>query len=133
MEMIIDFPGGAKVDAAFMGFRVQTDQPTLGGGDNTAPTPFQVFLASLGTCAGIFVLGFCRQRGLPTEGIRLIQRIDFNRVSHLLDAVEIEIQVPPSFPQKYHEALVRSADQCLVKRVIENPPKFTVFTKVTEA
>ena len=71
MEMIIDFPGGARVDAHFGQYTVNTDQPPQGGGDGSAPTPFALFLSSMGTCAGIYVLGFCRQRGLSTDGIRL--------------------------------------------------------------
>ena len=64
MEMVIDFPGGARVDAHFGPFTVMTDQPSKAGGEDSAPTPFALFLASLGTCAGIYVLGFCRQRNL---------------------------------------------------------------------
>jgi len=131
MEMIIDFPGGAKVDAHFGEFSVKTDQPAIGSGEGSAPTPFQVFLSSIGTCAGIYVLGFCRQRGLPTEGIRIIERINNNRMTSMVDKIDLEIQVPPDFPQKYYEALVRSADQCAVKKHLENPPQFNVFTQVT--
>ena len=128
MELLIDFPGGAKVDAHFSGFTVKTDQPPAGGGDGSAPAPFEIFLASIGTCAGIYVLGFCRQRGLPTEGIRIIQRISRSPQTHLVDFIELEIQVPPSFPEKYYEALVRSADQCAVKKHLENPPSL-MFTQ----
>ena len=131
MEMIIDFPGGAKVDAHFGEFSVKTDQPAIGSGEGSAPTPFQVFLSSIGTCAGIYVLGFCRQCGLPTEGIRIIERINNNRMTGMVDKIDLEIQVPPDFPQKYYEALVRSADQCAVKKHLENPPQFNVFTQVT--
>jgi len=130
MELLIDFPGGARVDAHFSGFSVKTDQPPAGGGDGSAPAPFEIFLASIGTCAGIYVLGFCRQRGLPTEGIRIIQRVSRSTQTHLVDFIELEIQVPPSFPEKYYEALVRSADQCAVKKHLENPPKFNVHTTV---
>jgi putative redox protein len=130
MEMIIDFPGGAKVDAHFSDFTVHTDQPAMGGGEGSAPSPFLVFLSSIGTCAGIYVLGFCRQRGLPTEGIRIIENAHSNRMTGMVDSIDLEIQVPPSFPEKYYEALVRSADQCAVKKHLENPPKFNVFTKV---
>jgi putative redox protein len=130
MELLIDFPGGARVDAHFSGFTVKTDQPPAGGGDGSAPAPFEIFLASIGTCAGIYVLGFCRQRGLPTEGIRIIQRISRSLQTHLVDFIELEIQVPPSFPEKYYEALVRSADQCAVKKHLENPPRFNVHTTV---
>lgn len=129
MEMIIDFPGGAKVDAHFGPYTVHTDQPPMGGGEGSAPTPFAVFLASLGTCAGIYVLGFCRQRGLPAEGIRIVQRVHSNAFSGLVDKVELEIQVPPSFPEKYRPSLIRSAELCAVKKHLENPPAFEIQTK----
>ena len=99
MEMIIDFPGGARVDAHFGPYTVATDQPPMGGGEGSAPTPFAVFLSSLGTCAGIYVLGFCRQRGLSTDGIRIIQRMYSNPMTGLVGKFELEIQVPPSFPE----------------------------------
>lgn len=133
MDMIIDFPGGAKVDAHFGDFTVHTDQPPMGGGDGSAPTPFGVFLASIGTCAGIYVLGFCKQRSLPTEGIRIVQRMYNDPFSGMVGKVELEIQVPPSFPEKYRPSLVRSAELCAVKKHFERPPQFNIFTKAVEA
>lgn len=130
MQMVIDFPGGARVDAHFGGFTVQTDQPPQGGGEGSAPTPFALFLASLGTCAGIYVLGFCRQRGLPSEGIRLVQTMGFSPETGKLASITLDIQVPPTFPVKYYEALVRAADQCAVKKQLANPPAIEVRTTV---
>jgi len=132
MEMIVDFPGGARVDAHFGEFTVKTDQPPMGGGEGSAPTPFATFLASMGTCAGIYILGFCRNRGLPTDGIRIIQRMQSNPMTGLVGKVEFEIQVPPSFPAKYYDALIRSADQCAVKKHLEYPPEFEIRTVVVE-
>ncbi len=132
MEMVIDFPGGAKVDAHFNGFTVHTDQPAMGGGDNSAPAPFSVFLASIGTCAGIYVLGFCQQRGLPTEGIQIVQRVHSNPFTRMVDKVDLEIQVPPSFPERYKDALIKTANLCAVKKHLENPPSFNTYTKVME-
>jgi ribosomal protein S12 methylthiotransferase accessory factor len=126
MEMEITFPGGARVDASFGPYVVQTDQPSAGGGEGLAPTPFAVFLSSLGTCAGIYVLGFLRQRGLPTDGVRLIQRTQRNPATGMTERVEIEILLPADFPAKYREAVVRAADQCAVKKLIENPPAIVV-------
>ena len=133
MEMVIDFPGGAKVDAHFGPYTVNTDQPPAGGGESSAPTPFAVFLASIGTCAGIYVLGFCRQRGLPTDGIRIIQRMHSDPFSGMVSKVDLEIQVPPSFPEKYRPSLVRSAELCAVKKHFERPPQFDIFTQAVEA
>jgi len=132
MEMIIDFPGGARVDAHFGPYTVATDQPPAGGGEGSAPTPFAVFLASLGTCAGIYVLGFCRQRGLPTDGIRIVQRMYSNPMTGLVGKFELEIQVPPTFPEKYRPSLVRSAELCAVKKHFEQPPAFEITTREVE-
>jgi ribosomal protein S12 methylthiotransferase accessory factor len=130
MEMVISFSGNAKVDAQFGSFTVHTDQPVMGGGDASAPTPFELFLASIGTCAGIYVLGFCRQRGLPTEGIQLVEKIQRSPVSGMVEKIGIEIQVPPEFPEKYYDALVNTASLCAVKKHIEKPPVFEVKTVV---
>ncbi len=132
MEMIIDFPGGARVDAHFDEFTVATDQPPIGGGEGSAPSPFAVFLASIGTCAGIYVLGFCKQRGLPVEGIRIVERVHRSPMTGMVENIDLEIQVPPTFPEKYYPSLVRSADLCAVKKHLENPPKFNVYTQVAE-
>ncbi len=129
MEMIIDFPGGARVDAHFADFTVKTDQPPMGGGEGSAPTPFAVFLSSLGTCAGIYILGFCRQRGISTDGIRIVQRMYSNPMTGLVGKFELEIQVPPEFPEKYRPSLIRSADLCAVKKHFEHPPEFEITTK----
>jgi len=129
MEITIDFPGGSRVDAHFGAFTVQTDQPPMA----IAPTPFATFLASLGTCAGIYVLGFCQQRGLPTEGIRIIQRMHTDPMTGRVGKIDLEIQAPPTFPEKYLPSLVRAAELCAVKKLIENPPTFEVYTRVVEA
>lgn len=129
MEITVDFPGGARVDAHFDQFTVKTDQPTLGGGEGSAPSPFALFLSSLGTCAGIYILGFCHQRGLPTDGIRIIQRMHNNTMTGMIGKIELEIQVPPSFPEKYRPSLIKSAELCAVKKHMENPPKFDITTK----
>ncbi len=126
MEMTIDFPGGARVDAHFGDFVVPTDQPPMGGGDGSAPTPLATFLSTIGTCAGIYVLGFCRQRGIPTEGIRLVQRMQVDPATHLVRDVRVTIELPEGFPARYADAVVRSAEQCAVKKHFEQPPVIRV-------
>jgi ribosomal protein S12 methylthiotransferase accessory factor len=128
MEMLIDFPGGSRVDAHFGGFTVATDQPPAA----SAPTPFAVFLSSIGTCAGIYVLGFCQQRGLPTDGIRILQHVHANPATGMVDKIGLEIQVPADFPEKYRDSLIRSAELCAVKKHLEKPPQFEISTVVAD-
>ncbi len=132
MEMEISFPGGARVDATLGNFVIQTDQPPHGGGEGSAPTPFALFLASIGTCAGIYILGFCRQRGIPTEDIRLRQNTEFDPETRMVRRVTLDIMLPPDFPAKYAPALVKSAQLCAVKKHLENPPAFTIETHIAQ-
>ncbi len=130
MDMVIDFPGGLRVDANFGPYTVPTDQP-MPYGSGSAPTPFATFLASIGTCAGIYVLSFCRQRGISTEGVRIVQTLESDPRSGLVGKVNLDIQVPPEFPEKYKTAVIRAADQCAVKKHFEHPPQIDVFTSTT--
>jgi putative redox protein len=129
MDLLIDFPGDSRVDAHFDNFTVPTDQPPAA----TAPTPFAVFLSSIGTCAGIYVLGFCRQRNLPTEGLQIIQRMHSNSSTGMVEEIDLEIIVPAGFPEKYRDSLIHSAELCLVKKHLEHPPKFGITTSVAQA
>jgi len=49
----VSFPAGKRADAQFKGFTIQTDQSPRGGGEGSAPEPFDLFLASIATCAGV--------------------------------------------------------------------------------
>lgn len=128
MEIVVDFSGGARVDAHFGPFVVATDQPAANGGENSAPSPFELFLASLATCAGFYVLGFCRARGIAMEGIKLIQKLELDPATKMTRKVMLEIRLPAGFPQQYAAAVIRAAESCLVKKHLESPPAFEVVT-----
>jgi ribosomal protein S12 methylthiotransferase accessory factor len=125
--MKITFEGKKKIIAEFNGHRIVTDQPVRGGGEGSAPAPFDLFLASIGTCAGIYVKSFCDQRGISTEGISLEQEMKFNPQTHLISDLEIRILLPADFPEKYKDAVVNSANLCAVKRHLHNPPNMSVI------
>ena len=129
-ELVVTLPGGKRVEARVGNHVVRTDQPVANGGEDGAPAPFSLFLAAIGTCAGIYVAGFCQKRGLPTEGIRIRQRSHFHPQTGALARVQLDVEVPPTFPEKYREALVRVADQCAVKKAIQAQPVFEVSTVV---
>lgn len=126
MEMKIDFAGGKRVNSTYKGFTVETDQPQSEGGEGAAPEPFDLFLASIGTCAGVFVVYFCESRDIPTAGIRMELRFERNEQSHLMEKIDLDIHLPPEFPAKYRKAVVRAAEMCTVKRTLINPPEIRV-------
>jgi len=129
-DMEIVFPGGKKVDAFYKGFKIETDQPAHSGGKGLAPAPFDLFLTSIGTCAGIYVLSFCLERDIPADNIKLILRTERNHETRMITKIEIEIQLSPEFPDKYKKAVVKAAELCTVTRHLYNPPVFDVHTKI---
>ena len=129
MEMIITLEGKAKVNAHFKGFTISTDQPQPSG-DGSAPTPFDLFLASLGTCAGIYVKSFCEQRGIATDNIKIVQTMEYDNVKRMISEINLNIQLPADFPEKYKEAVVNAADLCAVRRHLLDAPKVNAFATI---
>ncbi len=128
MDMEIYLGEKQKVTARYKGFEMVTDQPEKAGGDNKALAPFDLFLVSIGTCAGWYVKSFCQQRNLPEEGISLVQKTHYNKEKHLIDRIDIEIHLPESFPDKYREAVIKAAGACTVKKHVMQAPEFSIVT-----
>jgi ribosomal protein S12 methylthiotransferase accessory factor len=128
--MIITSGGGKKVNASYEGMTILTDQSVDNGGDGSAPEPFSLFLASIGTCAGIYVYSFCKARDIPVDDIRVVQRHYKNEDGKGIAKISLTIEVPDTFPEKYRAAIIRAADLCAVKKAIINAPEFSVTTEV---
>jgi ribosomal protein S12 methylthiotransferase accessory factor len=133
MSIRVRFPGGKRVDAEFDGYVVRTDQPISEGGTGLSPSPFDLFLASLATCAGFYVLGFCRARGIPVEGVEIVQHHHFDDSTHRLERLDLEIVLPPNFPEKYRMAIAKAADACKVKKTLLSPPEIAIVTRFDPA
>jgi putative redox protein len=126
--MIVRFPGGKRVDAEYDGMTIRTDQLPKDGGEGSAPPPFDLFLASIATCAGIYVKGYCDARDIPTEGVGLEMRIEREPGKYRVARLILEIRLPEGFPEKHREAVIRAADLCAVKKHILQPPEFEIRT-----
>ncbi|UCD13151.1 MAG: OsmC family protein [Thermoplasmatales archaeon] len=129
MDMEIKFPGGKKVDAIYKGFTIKTDQPEHEGGEGTAPDPFSLFLISIGTCAGFYVLNFCQKRNINTYELKMILRTEINMETHMINKISIEIQLPKDFPDSYKNAILKTAGLCAVKKHLEKPPTIDISLK----
>jgi putative redox protein len=128
MEIKITFPGGKRVNASFDDFEIKTDQSVKDGGDESAPSPFATFLASLGTCAGIYVLSYLEARKLPTEGVEIVQSHEADAKTGKLSKVSLRIVLPEGIAEKHLGPIKRAASLCAVKKLIENPPEFEILT-----
>jgi putative redox protein len=124
LELKIKFPGASRVDAEYGNLNIVTNQ------DGTAPAPFALFLASIGTCAGIYVKNFCDSRGISAENIEIIQKLESDPVTRMISNITLDINLPEDFPVKYKEAVIRAADLCAVKKHLVSPPEINVYANL---
>ena len=129
-EIQVTFPGGLKVDAVYKGFLIKTDQPVHQGGEGTAPAPFDLFLASIATCAGFYTVAFCRERGIPTENAGVVMRAEKDPETKMISKIRIELRLPAGFPEKYMRAVIKAVDYCTVKAHILKPPAFEITAEI---
>jgi putative redox protein len=132
MAMEISFPGGKKVNAHFKGFTIKTDQSEKDGGEDSAPTPTFMFLASLGTCAGLYALNFCEERKIETEKLKLELEFATHKKTRMIEKVRMKLTLPPDFPEKYRRAIVKAMDLCYVKKHLHAPPEFETITRTSD-
>lgn len=117
-----------KITADLGDMTIATDQPVKEGGDGTAPNPFQLFLASLATCAGVYARRFCESRKIATDGLGVRVLFDYADKGFRVEKVTYELTLPDGFPDKYRDALVRSVDLCTVKKHVCQCPEFEIVT-----
>ncbi len=128
--MEVYFDGNKKVNARYNGNIIKTDQPLEAGGEASAPAPFDLFLASIGTCAGIYVKSFCDQRGIATDDIKITQKMDYDFNKRLINKVNLDIHLPADFPEKYKDAVVNAANLCAVKKHLIHAPELEVNSHI---
>ena len=126
--MKVYFPGGRKVYMDYGEYTIETDQPVRAGGDGSAPAPFDLFLASIGTCAGIYALGFMQQRGIDPTGSHISMEPQYDPNVGLITKIELDLQLPEGFPEKYKAAIVNAMNLCTVKKHLAQPPAFEITT-----
>ena len=124
----VSFPDGKKIDAKIGEFTINTDQAIANGGDESAPEPFQLFLASIATCAGIYALSFCQSRNIRPDGMALSMECEWDEDKKRYPKMSINLRLPEGFDEKYRKAVVLSMDLCSVKKHMMDPPEFEITT-----
>jgi ribosomal protein S12 methylthiotransferase accessory factor len=130
-EMNVTFPGvGHRVDVQYGPYSFCTDVALEKGGQGEFMTPGNYFLGALAACTGSAVLSFCQQRNLAIEEMRVIYHA--NTETSLVEQIEVKLLVGKDFPEKYLNALERSAETCWVKRQWQQVPTVQIKAEVVD-
>lgn len=126
MEINVRFLENMRLEAKFDDFTVISDQPIRYKGDGSAPGPFDYFLASSVMCAAHFIRLYCDSRDIPTENIRISQNNVVDPEDRYKQLFKIQVELPADLSDKDRTGIIRAAERCAVKRVIENDLEFDV-------
>jgi putative redox protein len=131
MHVEVSFPSATRIQARSKDLTVEIGPPPDRGGDPGAYGPFDLLLCSLATCTGFQVADFLQQRGFDTASAGVNIEAERSEETHLLESIAIQIEVPPEFPAKYNDAIVRAAGLCFIKEQLGRRPE--IITSVVTA
>jgi putative redox protein len=122
MQATIRHIDGVRFEAEARGHRVLCDQPAHNNGADTAMTPPEFLLTSLGTCAAYYALQYLKARSLPVEGLTVEVTAGKETGPARLGSFRIEIHVPGLEDERHKEGVIRAAKSCLVHNTLLNAP-----------
>jgi putative redox protein len=117
--------GGKKFSTQIGHHQILTDQPEESGGENQAPTPPDLLLASLGACAAHYAMEYLSSRSLSTEGLHVQVFAEKTPRPVYLDNFRIVVETRP-LDEKHRQGLARAVDACLIHRTLHAQPKIEV-------
>lgn len=119
MNIDVTFDNNGKIIASYGGKEITMDE-----------SPYMIFLATAGMCSAVYVRAFMTQRGMSLEGVSLTQKMNYNRMTNMIEDIEIVVNLPKTFPTKYSKAIIAVVNQCPVKQHFITPPKMEVVTNI---
>jgi uncharacterized OsmC-like protein len=123
----VAFVAGESYEALVRGHRIAVDQPADSGGNDNAPTPVELFVASLATCVAFYAGSYLTRHGYGRDNLTV--SAGFAMASdHPARVCEIRVtvRVPASVPAKHRPALRAVARHCTVHNTLISEPSIMI-------
>ncbi|MGH9522494.1 MAG: OsmC family protein [Terriglobales bacterium] len=126
MEVLIEHLGSVQFQVRARKHEIVSDQPPENGGFDEGMTPPELFLASLGACAGFYAAAYLKKRNLATEGTRVRVTADKLLGPARLDNFHIEVEVPLEMNDAHRKGVEDAVHHCLIHNTLLQPPKIAI-------
>jgi uncharacterized OsmC-like protein len=126
-SMDVRFASGEAYEVAVRGHRVLVDQPADSGGEDSAPTPTELFVASLATCIAFYAGRYLTRHGFSRDGLGV--SVDFDMAGDRparVTVVRLTVRVPADLPTERRPALQAVVSHCTVHNSLTTPPDVTI-------
>jgi putative redox protein len=124
--------GGDRLRIDIRGHELHTDQPVEDGGEDTAPTPTELFLGSLASCVAFYGQRFLRRHGLSTEGFTVSCRYAWAENPHRVGEIDLTVDAPGLIPEQ-RQAFERVIGHCTVHNTLLKPPEVRIRVASAQA
>ena len=118
--------GGDRFEIDVRGHRIRVDQPESMGGEDTAPTPTELFVASLASCSAFYARRYLSRHDLPVEGLRVETAYEMGTAPSRVSAFEVKVHLPAGIPAERHAALIAMVSHCTVHSTLTHEPEVTI-------
>src|ERR1041384_1575479 len=109
------------------------DQPVEDGGDDMGPSPVELFVASIASCAGFYAERFLKRRGMDPFGLRVsCDYLMADERPARVAWVGVSVCVPEPLTDQEHQVLERVLEHCTVKNSLESPPLLALEVRCDE-
>ncbi len=105
---------------------VHVDQPIEAGGSDAAPTPTELFVASLASCVAFYSRRYLARHSLPTEGLSVEAAFTMAERPARVGQINVLIDLPTGVPDDRRAALLAVASHCTVHNTLEDPPELSI-------
>lgn len=126
MEMKIAYKGQKKFTITNRGHQILVDQLLEEDGTDKGMTPPELFIASLATCMGTYIIKHCNNIGINSSGMLL--SVNWEKASNpaRIGNIRVDINLPKMEAGDDKKAIIKVAELCLVHNTIQNPPKINI-------
>ncbi|WGZ80800.1 OsmC family protein [Arthrobacter sp. EM1] len=118
--------GGDRFDINIRGHIIRTDQPVGNGGEDTGPTPTELFIASLAGCVAFYARRYLQRHDLPTEGLAVEADFEMGSRPARVARINVHLTIPDGVPAERREALLAVASHCTVHNSLTSVPEISV-------
>lgn len=122
-ELRVRHLGGDRFAITVRGHEILVDQPVDAGGEDTAPTPTELFVAGLASCVAFYARRFCTRHGIDPAGLEVAAEYDIGGRPAQVTELTVLLTPPAALPPERRDAFLAVASHCTVHNTLQNPPE----------
>ena len=124
--MTVTHQGGDRFEITVRGHTVTVDQPDAMGGEDTAPTPTELFVASLASCVAFYARRYLSRHDLPVEGLRVEASYEMGTKPSRVSSFDVKVHLPEGVPEDRHKPLFAMVNACTVHSTLHHEPDVNI-------